>query len=141
LDDTIRRALSRGGIIDITTTGRRTGKPRRIEIYLHANHGRLHISGVPIAERKRAWLWNVEADPAITVHLKRGVEADLPATARVVSDEAGLTTTLIPGRGTERTSEMVAYSPLIESVTHTLLLVRWRAYEPHLTPLPIIHPP
>lgn len=117
MDDTIRRALSRGGIIDITTTGRRTGQPRRIEIYLHANDGRLHISGMPIAGRKRAWLRNVEVDPAMTVHLKRGVEADLPATARVITDEPERRATLALVARTWNRSDveaMVAHSPLIE---------------------------
>ena len=47
MDDQIRRSLSRGHRIDITTTGRRTGKPRRIEIVFHNIDGRLYISGSP----------------------------------------------------------------------------------------------
>lgn len=35
MDDSIRRALMRGGVIDITTVGRRSGRPRRIEIVFH----------------------------------------------------------------------------------------------------------
>ena len=33
--------------IDITTTGRRTGEARRIEIAIHNIDGRLYISGMP----------------------------------------------------------------------------------------------
>jgi hypothetical protein len=40
VDDTISRALGRGGIVDITTTGRRTGRPRRMD-RLHVIDGRL----------------------------------------------------------------------------------------------------
>ena len=47
MDDPIRAALSRGGTIDITTTGRRTGRPRRIEIVFHRIDGRMWISGIP----------------------------------------------------------------------------------------------
>jgi deazaflavin-dependent oxidoreductase (nitroreductase family) len=85
-DTAIERLLTRGGLIDITTTGRRTGRPRRVEIVFHNIDGRLYISGMPRADRKRAWLRNLEADPRLTVHLKGTVVADLPATARVITD-------------------------------------------------------
>ena len=78
-------ALHRSQIIDLTTTGRHSGVPRRIEIFLHELDGQLFISGQPFP-RKRAWLLNIEADPHVVVHLKRGVTADVPATARVVDD-------------------------------------------------------
>ena len=87
MDDSIRRALGRGHTIDITTTGRRTGKPRRIELVFHNIDGRLVISGSP-NPRTRGWIYNLEADPHLTFHLKRTVQADLPATARVVTDPA-----------------------------------------------------
>jgi len=82
----IDAALARGGTIDITTTGRRSGRPRRIEIVFHRIDGRIWISGIP-SPRKRAWLANLEAEPRFTFHLKGPVAvADLPATARVVDD-------------------------------------------------------
>jgi deazaflavin-dependent oxidoreductase (nitroreductase family) len=85
MDDSIRRALSRGHTIDITTTGRRTGQDRRIELVFHNVDGRLVISGSP-SHRKRAWILNLEANPHLTFHLKRSVHADLPATAHVITD-------------------------------------------------------
>jgi len=117
MDDSIRRALTEGGIIDITTTGRRSGRPRRIEIVFHVIGGRIYISGMPRADRKRRWLSNLEADPRLTVHLKRGVTADLPATARVVTDIAERRAILEHvARSWRRTDvdAMVAHSPLIE---------------------------
>jgi deazaflavin-dependent oxidoreductase (nitroreductase family) len=117
LDDSIRRALTEGGTIDITTTGRRSGQPRRIEIVFHVIGGRIYISGMPRADRKRRWLSNLEADPRLTVHLKRGVTADLPATARVVTDIAERRAILEHvARAWRRTDvdTMVAHSPLIE---------------------------
>jgi deazaflavin-dependent oxidoreductase (nitroreductase family) len=113
----IHAALSRGGIIDITTTGRRSRQPRRIEIFLHSFDGRLYISGRPAVGRKRAWLMNLEADPAMTIHLKKGVVADLPATARVIEDEAERRAVLAEvARAWNRSDieAMVAHSPLIE---------------------------
>ena len=48
---------------------------------------------MPFAERRRAWLVNLESDPHLTFHLKDTVSADLPATdlpatARVITDDA-----------------------------------------------------
>ena len=87
MDDSIQRALRRGHTIDITTTGRRTGTARRIELVFHNIDGRIVISGSP-SRRKRGWIWNLESEPHLTFHLKRSVHADLAATARVVTDEA-----------------------------------------------------
>jgi deazaflavin-dependent oxidoreductase (nitroreductase family) len=82
--EAIAAALGQGGVIDITTTGRKSGKPRRIEIVFFNIDGRLYISGMP---GRRAWMANLHADPHLTLHLKRRVTADLPATARIISDE------------------------------------------------------
>ena len=84
MDDEVRAALDQGGIVDITTTGRRSGEPRRIEIYLHRLDGDLWLTGKPGFPRD--WVANLVSDPAMTVHLKRGVRADLPATGTVVTD-------------------------------------------------------
>ena len=80
------RALRQSQIVDLTTTGRRTGSPRRIEIFLHSDDGRLYITGMPRADRTRDWIHNVNADPQVVIHLKHTVVADVPARARVVSD-------------------------------------------------------
>ena len=117
MDDSLRAALSRGGTIDITTTGRRSGLPRRIEIVFHRIDGRIWISGIP-SPRKRAWLANLEADPHLTVHLKGPIAvADLPATARIVDDETERRQVLERvARAWRRTDldRMVVQSPLIE---------------------------
>ena len=42
---------------------------------------------MPNAGRTRAWLHNLRADPRLTFHLKQLVQADLPATAREITDE------------------------------------------------------
>jgi len=82
----VAHALSQSQIIDLTTTGRRTGRARRIEIFLHSDDGRLYITGMPRADRTRDWIHNVDADPRVVIHLKQTVVADVPARARVVSD-------------------------------------------------------
>jgi deazaflavin-dependent oxidoreductase (nitroreductase family) len=79
----ITAALSQGGVIDITTTGRTSGQPRRVEIVFFNIDDRIYISGLP---GPRAWVANLKADPALTFHLKKGLAADLPATARIITD-------------------------------------------------------
>jgi len=117
VDDQVRRALRHGHRIDITTTGRRTGLPRRIEIVFHNFGDRLYITGTPRADRTRAWLRNLEADPHFTFHLKGPVSADLPATARIITDEAerraifGQVVAVWTGQDIET---MTRHSPLIE---------------------------
>jgi deazaflavin-dependent oxidoreductase (nitroreductase family) len=122
VDPHVRRALAHGGICDITTTGRRSGEPRRIELVYHVIEGRIYISGMP-RPRKRAWLLNLEADPRMTVHLEGTIAADLPATARPIDDEAERRRVLGPiARAWRRTDveAMVRFSPLIEVVVDGL---------------------
>ena len=116
MDAAIRRALSHGHVIDITTTGRLTGQPRRIEIVFHVFDGRIYISGMPRADRVRAWLRNLEADPRVTFHLKAIVQADLAATARVITAPTERREVLEKiARVWRRDPEaMIAHSPLIE---------------------------
>jgi len=49
-------------------------------------NGQLIITGTPRSDHKRASLFKLEADPSLTFHLKGSVDADLPATARVITD-------------------------------------------------------
>jgi deazaflavin-dependent oxidoreductase (nitroreductase family) len=112
----IAQALSRGHLVDITTTGRRSGSPRRIEIAFHNIGGRVYISGMPSPHRRK-WLSNLDANPSFTFHLKGGVKADLPAKARVIEDEAERREVLPEvARAWKRNDleDMVRYSPLIE---------------------------
>jgi deazaflavin-dependent oxidoreductase (nitroreductase family) len=119
MDDSVRAALARGGTIDITTTGRASGKPRRIEIVFHRIDGRMWISGLP-SSRRRSWLANLADDPRLIVHLKGPIAvADLPATARIVDDPVERRAILERvARAWRRTDldRMVAQSPLIEVI-------------------------
>jgi deazaflavin-dependent oxidoreductase (nitroreductase family) len=75
VDERTKQAMDRGGIADITTTGRKTGLPRRIEIYFHQFDGDYYLTGRP--GRKRDWEANIVANPDFTLHLKRDVMADV----------------------------------------------------------------
>ncbi len=118
LDGRVRGALARGGTIDITTIGRKSGRPRRLEIVFHNIDGRLYISGMP-SPRRRSWLANLETNPRFTFHLKGAVRADLPATARIIDSEDERRRILAGvARNWRRTDidRMVLQSPLIEVV-------------------------
>ena len=116
LDPTVQRALRHGHTIDITTTGRASKQPRRIEIVFFNFGGRIYISGTPNPNRERAWLLNLDADPRMTFHLKGPVRADLPATARVIRDpdERRPIIERIARAWRRDRAVMEAYSPLIE---------------------------
>ena len=113
-DPKIARALERGETMDITTIGRRSGEPRRIELVYHNVDGHILISGHP--GRPRSWLANLAANPRFTFHLKRSVVADLAATARVITDREERERFLGPIAKTWRIDHglMVRSAPLVE---------------------------
>lgn len=76
-------ALAHDGVIDLTTRGARTGRPRTVEIWFLHLAGRLFVTGTSGA---RHWYANVLADPRVVVHLKVSVRMDLPARAVPVLD-------------------------------------------------------
>ncbi len=81
----VSRALEQDRTIDITTTGKNTGQPRRKEIWFHNLDGRLFITGLP---GQRDWYANLVARPEFTFHLKQSVQADLPAVATPILEES-----------------------------------------------------
>jgi len=114
LDDEIRRALASERTVDITTTGRKTGQPRRVEIWFHAIEDTIYITGSP---GKRDWYANLLAQPDLTFHLKKSVMADLPARAVPITDETERRVLLdeVTSRvgASERIDDWVARSPLV----------------------------
>jgi deazaflavin-dependent oxidoreductase (nitroreductase family) len=117
MDPRIRAALDRGHVIDLTTIGRRSGEPRRIEIVFHNIDGRIVISGTP-SPRTRAWLHNVRGNADVTLHFK-GPDAvgDVAATAHEISDPADrrhLLEQVARNWNRHDVDVMVKHSPLIE---------------------------
>ena len=84
MDEKIEAALSVDMTIDITTTGRKTGEARRIEIWSHYVDGMVLLAASP---GRRSWYANLVANPQFTYHLKETIQADVPATARAITDE------------------------------------------------------
>jgi len=113
-DERVARALSRGHTIDITTTGRRSGAPRRIELVFHNIDGRIVLSGMP---GPRSWYANLLADPRFTFHIKGAVKADLPATARPileVTERRAVMARVAQNWGRTDLDVMLERSPLVE---------------------------
>ncbi len=116
MDEAVQRALENDRTIDITTTGRRSGKPRRLEIWRYRYDGRTFLSGSP---GRRDWYANLVENPEFSFHLKGSAQADLAAVARPITDEderreviAGILEDL--GRGSGSLDEWVESSPLAE---------------------------
>ena len=85
MDAAIEHALKSDNLIDITTIGRKTGTPKKIEIVFHNFDGVLYITGSP---GSRDWYANLLANPQFTFHLKQSARADIPATATPITGEA-----------------------------------------------------
>ncbi|MCA2218932.1 nitroreductase family deazaflavin-dependent oxidoreductase [Jidongwangia harbinensis] len=79
--DEVRRALDRQQTVEITTIGRRSGQPRRIETWRYRAGGRYWLTGSP---GSRDWYANLVAHPRFTLHL---TGLDLPVRGRVVTDQ------------------------------------------------------
>jgi deazaflavin-dependent oxidoreductase (nitroreductase family) len=67
--------------IDLTTKGRKSGLPRRVEIWWFRVEGRFIITGTP---GRRDWLANVRSDPEVIIHVDG---RDLRARVSPVEDE------------------------------------------------------
>jgi deazaflavin-dependent oxidoreductase (nitroreductase family) len=126
MDDAVRSALEIGPgstredrLVDITTYGARTGEPRRIEIVFHRLDGRWYLTGLP---GPRGWYANLRKNPRLVFHLKHGVVADVPATARPITEDGERRQVLTPvvadikaARGGEfDLDDWLARSPLVE---------------------------
>lgn len=83
---------------------------------MHDQDGVLFITGMPRRDRKRDWILNITADPNVIVHVKKGIEADVPATARVITDPHEARPLIEAAARRWRrddVDEMIAHSPLI----------------------------
>lgn len=69
----------------LTTTGRTTGLPRKIEIWFVAMGGRLYI----LAEHyhRTQWVKNIRRNPGVRVRIGRRENSEFNATARALDPE------------------------------------------------------
>jgi hypothetical protein len=114
LDPATRQILDQVETVEITTRGRTSGEPRRIEIWMYTIDGRHIITGTP---GPRDWYANVMAHPHLTLHLPNGT--DLIA-ATVPIDDPDFRNRVFTAPKTwwyrDQTSvpDLVANSPMIE---------------------------
>ena len=104
-------ALARDRTIDITTTGAKSGRPRRIETWAWVDGGTLYLTGSP---GRRDWYANLKSNPDLTVHLKRGARADVPGRARPIEDPAERRAVFSRVAGAYDLEAWIAGSPLVE---------------------------
>ena len=71
--------MSESEVLYLTTTGRRSGQPRQIEIWFTEHAGRYYLVAEH-GERAR-WVQNLRTDPRVSVRVGERV---FPASARVV---------------------------------------------------------
>ena len=114
-EEKIKGALARDGVVDITTIGRKSKKPRRIEIWYHSVDDRVFLSGLP---GPRSWYANILANPNFTFHLKEDVRADLPAKGTPILDKVErkriISKILSRGRSSGDLEAWMTGSPLVE---------------------------
>ena len=83
MNERVREALAKDRTIDITTIGRNSGLPRRIETWFYRVDDQIYLTGSP---GRRDWYANLLANPGFTFHLKQSVAAELLARATAVTD-------------------------------------------------------
>jgi deazaflavin-dependent oxidoreductase (nitroreductase family) len=110
--DDVRRALERQRTVEITTIGRKSAQPRRIETWRYLADGRFWLTGSP---GFRDWYANVVAHPAFTLHLD---DLDLPVRGRPVTDpdeRARVLGEIVPALDwADSLESWLAGSPLVE---------------------------
>ena len=82
-----KREASEPQVLYLTTTGRKTGLPREVEIWFVRNDGKLYI----LAEHffKTHWVQNILKNPRVRIRLS---EREFPATGRVLDPEQDAST-------------------------------------------------
>jgi F420H(2)-dependent quinone reductase len=81
--EALLKALMSGLTCDITTTGRTSGLPRRIEIWYFVIDARVYLTGTP---GRQDWYANLLENPRLIFHVKHGAQADLPARAVPIAE-------------------------------------------------------
>jgi len=108
----VRQALDEQMTVEITTVGRRTGRPQRIETWRYRAAGRYWLTGSPGA---RDWYANLVVHPGFTLHLK---DRDLQVRGRPVTDpdeRARIFGEVVPGLDWAGSLEAwIDGSPLVE---------------------------
>ena len=126
MNKAIKQALDNDKLIDIVTTGAKSGKPRRTEIWFTNVGGRIIICGTPNTDghsgtySPRDWMANLRANPDFLFCLKESVAAELAATAVPISEPADRRRLMTAPETqwyrdqVESVSDLIANSPIVE---------------------------
>lgn len=76
-------AIEQNHLVDISTIGRTSGRIHRHEIWLHIVDQECYLIGKPAP---RDWLANLRANPQVTVHIKHGLQQDIPASSTPITN-------------------------------------------------------
>ena len=112
--DNILRLLATIETVEITTIGRLSGEPRRIEIWMYEIDGRHIITGTPGI---RDWYANLLANPNMTLHLTDTI--NLAVVTTVVDDPVFRRSVFTSDktswyRSQTDVEDLVANSPMVE---------------------------
>ena len=104
--------------VDLTTIGRQSERPRRIEIWWFRFEDRFIITGTP---GRRDWLANIRANSSVIIHTRMG---ELAGTAREVLDLAFRRRFFESGESRWYSTQsgldsLVAEAPMVEIVLHS----------------------
>jgi deazaflavin-dependent oxidoreductase (nitroreductase family) len=118
MDEQVKAALAQDYLIDITTIGRKTGKPHRIEVAFHRFDDHIYIFGRP-SPRTKDWYLNMLAQPEFTFHVKQSAQADLKARAIPIREAHARQTILAElrprlGPDVESLDQFIARGPLVQ---------------------------
>jgi deazaflavin-dependent oxidoreductase (nitroreductase family) len=105
--------LARQRTVNLTTIGRKTGKPSTVEIWWFEFEDRLLVTGTP---GPRDWLANIRSDPNVIVSHRIG---DLTGSATVVDDPEFRRRFFMSNeprwyRGQAQLDALVAEAPMVE---------------------------
>jgi hypothetical protein len=85
MDANVLKALEHDKLVDFTTTGRKSGQARKLEIRHHVFDGKVYIAGL---KGLKGWYANLVGDANFTLHLKQSMQVDVPVKARLITDGA-----------------------------------------------------
>ena len=84
MNEAVTKALEQDNLVDISTTGRKSGRPHRVEVNLRYVDSRVYLSNLPT--ERRDWAANLYANPYFTYHLKQSANLALSAKATPIKD-------------------------------------------------------
>lgn len=84
MNEQISWAIKHDWLVDITTTGRKSGKKHTVEVLLRQIDGQVYLSNQPGA--KRDWAANLLVNPEFVYHLKQSAKVAMKAKATPIYD-------------------------------------------------------